>query len=66
MRERLQLLADSKTQVQINFPASAGGKLVSASGIIKEVYDDHLVMNDIYGNAMIVPYVSIAYIEVKK
>lgn len=66
MRERLlQLIAD-KRQVQINFPAAENGKLVSASGTIQEAGEDHLILRDIYGNTMIVPYASISYIEVKK
>lgn len=66
MRERMRQLAESKKQVAINFAAAAGGKLVSISGIVVEVTDDHMIVNDIYGNHMIVPYVSIAFIEVKK
>lgn len=66
MRERLLQLAQSKQVIAINFPAAAGGKLLSANGTIKEVGEDHMVMQDIYGNVMIVPFTSIAYIEVKK
>ena len=66
LRDRLEQFVVSKQNIQLNFPASAGGKLVSASGTIKEVADDHLLMVDIYGNSMIVPMANITYIEAKK
>ena len=66
MRERFIKLAQEKRQVQVNFAAAAGGKLVSASGIIMEVGEDFVVMNDIYSNSMIIPFSSMAYIEIKK
>lgn len=66
MRERLLQFAESKQVIAINFPAAAGGKLLSATGTVKEVGDDHMVMQDIYANVMIIPFSSIAYIEVKR
>lgn len=66
MRERLLELANAKKQVAVNFAAAAGGKLVSISGTVAQVGDDHMIMQDIYGNLMLVPFVSIAYIEIKK
>lgn len=66
LRERLEVFITTKQNIQINFPAGHGGKLLSASGIIKEVEEDHLLMADIYGNTMIVPMSGIVYIEAKK
>ena len=66
MREQLlKLVAENKT-VAVYFPAAAGNKLQSATGNIREVGDDYLMMTDIYGNAMLVPLTRISYIEVKK
>lgn len=66
MRECLEELARTKRGIAVNFAAAAGTKLVSINGTIATVADDHMVMVDIYGNTMIVPFVSIAYIEIKK
>ena len=66
MRRRLIEFMQGKRQIGVNFPAAAGGKLFSASGTIVEVGDDFIMMQDIYGNAMLVPIASIAFIEVKK
>lgn len=66
MRERLLQLAQERRQVAVNFPASAAGKLVAASGTIGEVGEDYFILLDIYGNTMIVPLGSVSYIEIKK
>lgn len=62
----LQELLQNKNQVNINFTAATGTKLVSISGTVREVGEDYFTLFDIYGNAMIVPTTSVAYIEVKK
>lgn len=66
MRTLLETLKAEKRQLTVNFPAAHGGKLVTASGIIVEVGDDYFLMADIYGNHMLVPTASVAYIEIKK
>lgn len=66
MRDRLNELIVSKKVVAVNFAASAGDKLVSASGTFREVGDDYTIMADIYNNTMMIPLTSIAYIEIKK
>ena len=66
MQERLKQLMESKAIVAINFMASAGAKLVNITGTIAEVNDGSLTLNDIYGNVMLVPFNSIAYLEIKK
>ena len=66
MREKLMQYAAEKKVIGVNFNASSGGKLVSTSGTIAEVGDDFMMMQDIYGNAMVIPFSAIAYIEVKR
>lgn len=67
MRERMEELAREKRSIAVNFAAApSGNKLVSINGTIATVSDDHMVVNDMYGNVMIIPFASIAYIEVKK
>lgn len=66
MREKLMQFAAEKKVIGVNFNAAAGGKLVSTSGTIVEVGADFMVMQDIYGNVMIVPFHSIAFLEVKR
>ena len=66
MREKLMQYAAEKKVIGVNFNAAAGGKLVSTSGTIAEVGDDFMMMQDIYGNAMVIPFAAIAYIEVKR
>lgn len=66
IRDHLNDLITTKKVVAVNFSASAGDKLVSASGTFKEVGDDYTIMADIYNNTMLIPLVSIAYIEIKK
>ncbi|MDR3077162.1 MAG: hypothetical protein LBV15_00160 [Planctomycetota bacterium] len=66
MRKHLEALAADKTKVSINFNASGGAKLVSVNGIISEVFDDCLIVADMYGNTMLVPLAAIAYVEIKK
>jgi hypothetical protein len=66
MREKLLQFAAEKKVIGVNFNAAAGGKLISASGTITEVGADFMVMMDIYNNAMIIPFQSIAYLEVKR
>lgn len=66
LREYLESLVKTKQQVGINFPAGAGTKLVSASGTIVSVGEDFLLLNDIYGNSMAVPFAGMSYIEIKK
>lgn len=64
--EVLQSLIPTKQQVAVNFSAAAGGKLVSASGTVASVGQDYFILLDIYGNSMVVPVHSMAYIEIKK
>ncbi len=66
MREKLLQFAAEKKVIAVNFNAASGAKLISASGTIIEVSNDFMVMQDIYGNAIIVPFTGIAYIEVKR
>ncbi len=66
MRDRLEQIAASKKVVSVFFPASSGGKLVNAAGTITEVGADFLMLADIYGNNMLVPFAAISYIEIKK
>ncbi len=66
MRARIEQIAAAKKVVSVFFPASSGGKLVNAAGTITEVADDFLILTDIYGNSMLVPYAGISYIEIKK
>ncbi len=66
MREHLLRIAAEKKVVGVNFQAASGAKLISASGTILEVGDDFMIMQDIYGNTMIVPFMGIAYIEIKR
>lgn len=66
LRERLESLVQSKQQVSVNFAASAGDKLVSASGTVHMVGEDYFLLYDIYANTMVIPLFSMAYLEVKK
>lgn len=66
LRQRLEAFAQAKQSIGVNFAASAGTKLVSATGTVIEVGDDYFAMNDIYGNSMVVPTAGVAYIEIKK
>lgn len=66
MRQQIMRLIEEKKQVNINFAAGDGSKLISISGIFMEVGDDFAIARDIYGNQMIIPIQGIAYIEVKK
>lgn len=66
MRQRIEVLITEKKQVGVNFAAGAGTKLISISGTIVAVGNDHFLINDIYGNSMMVPFSGIAYIEIKK
>lgn len=66
LRERLETLIQGKQQVSVNFPAGAGTKLISASGTITSVGQDYFMLLDIYGNSMVVPFASVAYVEIKK
>ncbi len=66
MREKLLQFAAEKKVIGVNFNAAAGGKLVSTSGTITEVGADFMMMQDIYGNAMIIPFQAIAFLEVKR
>ncbi len=66
MREKLLQFAAEKKVIAVNFNAASSAKLISASGTVIEVGDDFMTMQDIYGNVMIVPFQSIAYIEVKR
>jgi hypothetical protein len=66
MRQKLEHFMQSKQMLAFNFAAAAGGKLVSVNGMVSEVGDDFVTIADIYGNSMIIPFVSIAFIEIKK
>ncbi len=66
MRTRLEEWRQAKRSIAVNFSASAGTKLISTNGIIAEVGDDFMMLTDIYGNTMLIPFASIAYIELKK
>ena len=66
MRQILEGLIQSRQQVGVNFSAGAGTKLISTSGIVVEVGEDYFMLHDIYGNSMLVPTASVAYIEIKK
>ncbi len=66
MRKYLEELAAQKKAIQVNFAASTGNKLVSISGTIREVGDDYMILHDIYGNVMFIPFSGITYIEIKK
>lgn len=66
MRKRLEDLIASKKNVNINFSAASGARLVSVAGTVTEAGDDFLVLTDIYGNNLLIPYAGIAYIEMRK
>ena len=66
MRQRIEQLIAQKKNVNINFAAPSGTRLVSIAGTISEVGDDYLILNDIYGNWNIVPFSNIAFIDVRK
>ncbi len=66
MRQKLEHFMQAKQMLAFNFAAAAGGKLVSVSGMVSEVGDDFVAVADIYGNTMIIPFGSIAFVEIKK
>ncbi len=66
MREKLRHLASEKRVVGVNFNAASEAKLVSVSGTIVEVGGDFMTLQDIYGNTMLIPFMSVAYIEIRR
>ncbi len=66
MRQKLEQFQSDRRMLAINFAAAAGGKLVSVSGLVSEVGDDFVAVADIYGNTLLIPFGSIAFIEIKK